>query len=107
MADYRIHRLKESQRQAFRWAPHASGVALAKPKDYEEPSSAAAVSPYELWARSRETERPLAVGDILELENEDLRIVKYIGFEEARWVLPESKPALEPAPAGADGSIGG
>jgi hypothetical protein len=30
-----------------------------------------------------------------------LRIVKYVGFEEARWVLPEVKTGLENTPVAA------
>ena len=29
MPAYQIHRLKETSRQQFRWAPHASGVGIA------------------------------------------------------------------------------
>ena len=107
MPAYRIHRLKDSQRQQFRSAPHTSGVAIVKPKDYAEGSSMEAESPYALWVALRETEQALQVGDLLELEGGELRIYKYIGFEEARWLVPEatqaaSEPALEPAPPPAD-----
>ncbi|HLK19826.1 MAG TPA: hypothetical protein VKT81_12760 [Bryobacteraceae bacterium] len=37
----------------------------------------------------RETEQALQVGDLLENEAGELRILKYIGFEEARWYVPE------------------
>jgi hypothetical protein len=36
------------------------------------------------------------VGDILETEDGQLRICKYVGFEPAQWVLPEPKPHAEP-----------
>jgi hypothetical protein len=29
------------------------------------------------------------VGDLLEAENGQLRICKYVGFEPAQWVIPE------------------
>jgi hypothetical protein len=97
MPAYRIHRLKETQRQQFRWAPHTAGVTIAKPKDYEPGAAVEAASPYALWLALRDTERPLGVGDLVELEGE-LRIFKYIGFEEARWYVPEPAPASsEPA----------
>ena len=35
MPSYRIHRLKDHLRQAFRSAPHVAGAALLKPRDYE------------------------------------------------------------------------
>jgi hypothetical protein len=33
------------------------------------------------------------VGDLLEAGNGTLRICKYVGFETASWVIPESKAA--------------
>src|SRR6266851_1247308 len=92
MPAYQIHRLKESQRQQFRWAPHTSGVTLARPKDYEPGAVVQAESPYAAWLALRSTEQALQVGDMLEVEGE-LRIYKYIGFEEARWFVPEPAPA--------------
>jgi len=45
---------------------------------------------------------PLAPGDLLEDENGALRIFKYVGFEEAQWVLPEAPaaPDINSATAG-------
>ncbi|SRR5260370_12765753 len=99
MPAYQIHRLKDSHRQQFRWAPHTSGVTVAKPKDYEKESVVEAESPYALWVALRGTGQPLQVGDLLELESGELRIYKYIGFEEARWFVPEpaAEPPMEPA----------
>jgi len=96
MPAYQIHRLKESQRQQFRWAPHTSGVTIAKPKDYEKGVLTEAASPYAVWLALRDTDEQLQVGDLLELENGDLRIYKYIGFEEARWFVPEATPPPQP-----------
>jgi hypothetical protein len=47
----------------------------------------------------RNSERPLGVGDILETSAGDLRICKYVGFEVARWFVPEPppNPAVPPA----------
>jgi hypothetical protein len=95
MPAYQIHRLKESQRQQFRWAPHTSGVTIVKPKDYEKGSMVEAASPYAVWLNLRETEQALQVGDLVEVEAGDLRIYKYIGFEEARWYVPEPAPQPE------------
>ena len=90
MPSYRVHRLKETSRQQFRWAPHASGMATAKQKDYESSHLFNSTSPYALWMALRGTENALQVGDLLELEGSgELRILKYIGFEEARWYVPE------------------
>jgi hypothetical protein len=93
MPAYQIHRLKESQRQHFRWAPHTSGVTIAKPRDYDKGQVADAASPYAVWLALRGTEEELQVGDLLEVESGELRILKYIGFEEARWFVPEPVPA--------------
>ncbi|HXA68425.1 MAG TPA: hypothetical protein VNV82_24900 [Bryobacteraceae bacterium] len=98
MPAYQIHLLKDSQRQQFRWAPHTSGVTIAKPRDYEKGRVVEAASPYAVWLASRGTEEELHVGDLLELESGELRILKYIGFEEARWYVPEPVPSPAPAP---------
>jgi hypothetical protein len=112
MLAYQIHRLKEAPRQQFRWAPHTPGVTIVKMKDYETGPIVPAASPYALWLALRETDQALAVGDLLEAVGDligavgdlpaadharpgELRILKYIGFEEARWYLPE--PARDAA----------
>jgi hypothetical protein len=89
MPAYQIHLLRESQRQQFRWAPHTSGVTIAKPKDYEKGRVVEAASPYAVWLALRGTDEELQVGDLLEVDGGELRILKYIGFEEARWYVPE------------------
>jgi hypothetical protein len=105
MPAYLIHRLKETQRQQFRWAPHTPGVTIVKLKDYEPGSLVEAASPYALWLALRESDTAIAVGDLLEVTGEsiqpgsgELRILKYIGFEEARWYVPEpaARPTGEP-----------
>ncbi len=96
MPAYQIHRLKETQRQQFRWAPHTPGVTIVKLKDYEPGSAVEAASPYALWLALRESDNALAVGDLIEAVGAapagELRILKYIGFEEARWFVPEPAP---------------
>jgi hypothetical protein len=89
MPVYQIHRLKDSHRQQFRWAPHTSGTSIVKLKDYEQASAVEGTSPYAVWLALRETEQALEVGDLVETEGGELRILKYIGFEEARWFVPE------------------
>ena len=98
MSAYQIHRLKEAPRQQFRWAPHTSGVTIVKPKDYQKGAVVDAASPYALWLSLRDAGTPLEVGDLLELEGGELRIFKYIGFEEARWYVPEPAPRDEAPP---------
>ena len=92
MPAYHIHRLKDAQRQQFRWAPHTSGISTVKPKDYEPEAVVEASGLYSAWDELRSLGRPLQVGDILELDGGSLHICKYIGFEEARWFVPEPLP---------------
>lgn len=99
MPRYRIHRMKESPREQFRWAAHTGGLATVKPKDYVAAEEAEAPTPYALWKQFQATGSPLRPGDILELMCEDaapgpLQIAKYIGFEAAQWYIPEPKLAV-------------
>jgi hypothetical protein len=101
MPVFRIHRMKDAPRQQFRWAPHVSGAASVKPKDYEPAGEVEAENEYAAWASLRESEAPLLVGDLLEpmsLEGSagQLRICKYVGFEAAQWLITD-----KPLPAGA------
>ncbi len=110
MPNYRVHRLKDHLRQQFRSAPHVSGAASIKPRDYVpgflpgEPAAEfigetlAASSPYAAYFDRQDSDAPLQPGDVLEDEAGALRIFKFVGFEEARWALPEPAPP-EPAPA--------
>jgi len=108
MPVFRIHRMKDNPRQQFRWAPHVSGAANVKQKDYEPSGEVDAENEYAAWASLRGSDAPLMVGDILELPAGQLRICKYVGFEEARWFVPETPipettvpevPVPEAAPA--------
>jgi len=98
MAMYRVYRMKDAPRQQFRWAPHVAGAASVKARDYEPDGEIEASSEYDAWSRLRASERPLAVGDLLETENGALRICKYVGFESASWVIPEAKTAPQASP---------
>lgn len=97
MSAYRIYRLRESVRQQFRWAPHTIGVTGVKPKDYEPTLTVEGTTPYSVWMQLKDSPDSLQVGDILESESGELRIYKYVGLEEAQWVLPEIKTAADPA----------
>src|SRR5258708_28033593 len=88
MPVYQSHRMKAAPRKQFRWARHRSGVTVARPKDYEPGAAVEAPTAYAAWIALRGSATPLDIGDILESEG-DLRILKYIGFEEARWFVPE------------------
>jgi hypothetical protein len=89
---YRVFRMKDSPRQQFRWAPHVSGPASAKQKDFEPQGQVEALHEYDAWRVLREAGTPLEVGDVLETPDGQLRICKYVGFEPAAWVVPEVKP---------------
>ncbi|MCU1335443.1 MAG: hypothetical protein JWO19_1024 [Bryobacterales bacterium] len=98
MPTYRIHRLKDHLRAQVRFAPHVSGIATVKPRDYEtadqvEAEQVEAPTPYAAYFALRDTATPLQVGDLLETGDGSLRVFKYVGFEEAQWALPEPKPA--------------
>lgn len=99
MAIFQIHRMKESARLAFRSAAHTAGLAMIKPKDYEREGEAEGSSAYGVWASLQDKDGALDVGDVLELPDGTLRIYKYVGFEEARWALPEVRSGLEAMPA--------
>jgi hypothetical protein len=89
MPSYRIYRMKEAPRQNFRWAPHVSGAAQVKPKDYEPDVQVEASHEYAAWSMLRGSGRPIDVGDLLENEAGELTICKYVGFEKALWIVPE------------------
>ena len=98
MAMYRVYRMKDAPRQQFRWAPHVAGAASVKAKDYEPDGEVQADSEYDAWSRLRDSERPLAVGDLLENESGALRVCKYVGFESASWLGTESKSTPQASP---------
>ena len=84
--------MKDSPRQQFRWAPHVSGPANAKLKDFEPAGEVEALHEYDAWRALRKAGEPLLVGDLLESGDGSLRICKYVGFEPAQWIVPEPKP---------------
>ena len=107
MPTYRIHRLRDHLRQHVRYAPHVSGTAIVKPRDYRSPNpeelgagdQVDAPTPYAAFFALRDTAAPLDVGDLLEAPDGSLRIFKFVGFEEAQWAVPEPQPASGlPAP---------
>jgi len=98
MPVFKIHRLRDYAQEHFRWAAHTSGATEVRPKDYHLAGQVEALNAYSAWTNLRETGTPLRVGDVLELENGELRICKYVGFEEARWVQPEPAPVPEGPP---------
>ena len=97
MASYRIHRLKDHLRQSFRSAPHVSGTASVKPRDYAPGDTIEGGSPYAAYFALRESGTPIEIGDLLESEDGSLGIFKFVGFEDARWVIPEAIPSGVPA----------
>jgi hypothetical protein len=101
MPHYRVHRMKDAPRENFRWAPHIGGAAVLRARDYDAAEEMEAGNPYELWKTMADRGHSLHPGDVLErldLENSSieisgpLQITKYVGFEPARWFVPEPKP---------------
>jgi hypothetical protein len=99
MPSYQVYRMRDSLRQQFRWAPHVAGPSAVKPKDYEPDGRIEARNAYEAWHALRESAQPLSVGDLLESQDGQLRICKYVGFEPAGWVQPDPT-ALQEATCG-------
>jgi len=106
MPTFQIYRMKDGARQAFRSAPHTAGQASLKPKDYDKGATVEGASSYSVWAEMNSAEEPLEVGDVLEAADGSLKIYKYVGFEDARWVLPEIRTGVEGLPAAAGGLPG-
>ena len=88
MATFRVHRLKDHLRPHFRFAPHVSGTAIIKPRDYQPGPELEAATPYAAFFALRDSGSPLAVGDVVECEGK-LYIFKFVGFEDACWVVHE------------------
>jgi hypothetical protein len=101
MPSFKIHRLRDSQFQQFRWAPHTSGASQVRQRDYSEAGQIEAAGLYAAWTALRDSDQPLRIGDILEDEQGKLHICKYVGLEEAQWSLPEAKAGVESQPGGA------
>ncbi|MGA7414729.1 MAG: hypothetical protein WBW33_29940 [Bryobacteraceae bacterium] len=97
---FRIHRIKPSAGEAFRWAAHTGGLAIVKERDYERGEDLDAPSTYAAWKALAPSKRPFAAGDLLEDESGKLHILKYIGFEPAQWFVPEPKDARDITPIG-------
>lgn len=108
MARYRIHRMKDTPRESFRWAAHTSGLAVVKQKDYQLGDEVEADTPYAAWKLLQSENRDLRPGDVLEtcrhaapgeIAPGPLFILKYIGFEPADWYVPPAKLDGNPSSA--------
>ena len=93
MASFRVYRMRPHVKINFRWAPHVTGLATVKPRDYQPDREFEAPNEYALWAELRKSEQPLEVGDLVESTG-GLKICKFVGFEFAKWAETE---AVEPA----------
>ena len=104
MPSYRIHRIKASPGEQFRWASHTAGPAIVRPKDYEVDFEVQASSPYGAWKLLLDQGSPLRPGDLLEAipphGASNMFISKYVGFEEASWYNTESKETEQADSAG-------
>jgi hypothetical protein len=90
MALFRIHRMRPHVKLNFRWAPHVTGLATVRQRDYLPGAEIEAANEYALWAELKTSENPLEIGDLVETGNA-LKICKFVGFESARWA--ETEPA--------------
>jgi hypothetical protein len=96
MPRYRLHRIKETPRENFRWAPHTGGLTVVRPKDYDCSREVEAATPYAVWKFLAQADDRLRPGDLLEVVSADgtereLQVFKYIGFEPAQWHVPETR----------------
>ncbi len=103
---FRIHRIKQSAGEAFRWAAHTGGLAIVKERDYERGEDLDAASLYAAWKSLTSSKRPFVAGDLFEDESGKLHILKYIGFEPAQWFVPEPKGAHNITPLAAPEASG-
>jgi hypothetical protein len=62
---------------------------MVKPRDFSPDGEIEAANVYDAWMNLRGTEQALDIGDVLEMEDGSLCVCKYVGFEQARWVVPE------------------
>ena len=90
--------MKQAPRENFRWAAQTGGLAIVKPKDYDFTGEVEAPTPYAAWKMLKASSNPLDAGDLLETVGQggapgELLIAKYIGFEPAKWYIPEPKAA--------------
>ena len=97
MPNYRIHRMRDHARASFRNAPHTSGTAQVKPRDFlpvAEIDTVEAASPYAAWHALLGADQALTIGDMLEAADGadmgQLYLCKYVGFDKAQWVKPEA-----------------
>ncbi len=88
MTRYRVHRLKDYLKEPFRYAPHVSGTASVKARDYKDTEEyIEAESPYAAFFAMKDADEPLELGDMLEAGGV-LHIFKFVGFESAAWIDP-------------------
>ncbi len=92
MQSFKIHRCKDHISSQFRWAPHTSGPATVKQRDYEIVGEVEAPGAYALFNQLRGTPNELRVGDIVELPDGSLKIFKFVGLEDATWFVAPPKP---------------
>jgi hypothetical protein len=113
MASFRVYRMRPHVKQYFRWAPHVSGLATVKARDYQPGGEFEAANEYALWAALRNSDQALEVGDLVELGGGGgvLKICKFVGFESAKWLETETahpssvSESVAPEPGVTQGSV--
>jgi hypothetical protein len=82
-------------------------LSILKPKDYEPGTEVDAPTHYAAWASLKDSAEPLLPGDVLESQAGELRIFKYVGFEEAQWHVPETKATVDASGVAPPGQAAG
>jgi hypothetical protein len=103
MASFRIYRMRPHVKQYFRWAPHVTGLATVKQRDYHAAGEFEASNEYALWAELKNSDQALEVGDLVESIAEagaGLKICKFVGFESAKWAETEAVTASSTTESG-------
>jgi hypothetical protein len=100
MTRYRIFQLRQDYVQGFQEKAPKPGKMTLRDSRYEEIGAVEADSPYDAWKVLQEENRPanvrqLAVGDVLQVDDEAPLVCAWWGFEPAQWMSAEQEAAIE------------
>jgi hypothetical protein len=96
MPGYRIFQLRPEYVLAFQEKAPKPGKMSLRDGRYEETGAIDADSAYEAWKLLQDENRPenvrrLAVGDVLQIDDEDPMVCAWWGFETAQWMSAEQE----------------
>ena len=91
MPRYRIFQLRPDYVQAFQEKALKPGQMALRDSRFEEKGAVEADSLYDAWKLLRDENRPdgvrqLAVGDVLQIDDENPMVCTWWGFEPAAWM---------------------